>query len=224
MEYETLFKTLGYYFRNPRFLEQALRHRSLGKHSNERLEFLGDSILNMIIADELFYRYPEMKEGDLSRLRSNLVNGETLADLAQELKIGNDMQFGSGELHDSGRRSRSVLADAMEAIIGAMYLDSGFIVTQHHVLEWFNSRLDGITEIEKDPKTRLQELLQMQKKPLPIYDIIETMGAAHSITFKVSCSIANIDEVTIGSGANKRAAEREAAIKMLHKLNELSDS
>lgn len=224
MQYDTLFEKLGYYFRNPKFLEQALRHRSLGKHSNERLEFLGDSILNFVIADELFYRYPEMKEGDLSRLRANLVNGEVLADLAQELQIGNAIQFGNEELHGSGRKSRSILADAMEAIIGAIYLDSGFIVTQRHVLEWFNSRLDGITEIEKDPKTRLQELLQMQKKPLPVYDIIETTGAAHSITFKVSCSIDNNNEITIGNGSNKRAAERDAAIKMLHKLNEEPNS
>ena len=221
MQYETLFKTLEYHFRNPKFLEQALRHRSLGKQSNERLEFLGDSILSLIIADELFYRYPEMKEGDLSHLRANLVNGEVLADLAQELQIGNAIQFGNEELHSSGRKSRFILADTMEAIIGAMYLDSGFVVTQRHVLEWFNSRLDSITEIEKDPKTRLQELLQMQKKSLPVYDIIETTGAAHSITFKVSCSIADNNETTIGSGSNKRAAEREAAIKMLHKLNEV---
>jgi ribonuclease-3 len=224
MQHETLFKTLGYYFRNPKLLEQALRHRSLGKHSNERLEFLGDSILNFVIADELFYRYPEMNEGDLSRLRANLVNGEVLADLAQELQIGDAIQFGNEELHGSGRRSRSILADAMEAIIGAIYLDSGFIVVQRHVLEWFNFRLDSITEIEKDPKTRLQELLQMQKRSLPVYDIIETTGAAHSKTFKVSCSTYGNNEITIGSGANKRAAERDAAIKMLHKLNENPNS
>ncbi len=220
MNYEAFFEKIGYYFRNPEFLEQALRHRSLGKHSNERLEFLGDSILNFIIADELFYRYPEMKEGDLSRLRSNLVNGEVLATLAQELEIGSAIKFGHGELHGQGQKNRSILADTMEAIIGAIYLDSGFTVTQRHVLLWFASRLNNITEINKDPKTKLQELMQMKRKPLPLYAVMETTGAAHSKIFKVSCNVDSISEITIGSGANKRAAERDAATKMLHKLSE----
>lgn len=220
MNYEPIFENLGYYFRNCELLEQALRHRSLGKHSNERLEFLGDAILNFIIADELFYRYPDMKEGDLSRIRSNLVNGEVLADLAMELQLGNYLRFGHEELYGTGKKNRSILADATEAIIGAIYLDSGFIVTQRHVLRWFASRLNNIAGVvKKDPKTKLQELMQMEKKPLPIYTILETAGEAHAKTFTVSCKISNFEEAALGCGTNKRAAERDAAAKMLKKLD-----
>jgi ribonuclease-3 len=191
----------------------------MGELSNERLEFLGDAVLNFIIAAELFYRYPDIKEGELSRLRANLVNGETLAELASELQIGKDLQFGSGELRSGGAKRKSILADAMEAIIGAMYLDGGFTATQYHVLNWFTKRLDETTGIgKKDPKTRLQELLQMRKLPLPTYIVTATAGAAHSRIFTVACKIMGIADVTIGTGSNKRIAEREAAEKMLAKV------
>lgn len=219
MQYKALFEKLGYCFTNYELLEQALRHRSMGKLSNERLEFLGDSILNFIIAAELFHRYPDIKEGELSRLRANLVNGEVLADLAGELQIGKYMQFGSGELRSGIAKRRSILADAMEAIIGAMYLDGGFSVTQLHVLDWFAARLSETTGIaKKDPKTCLQELLQMRKLPLPVYTVIDTAGSAHSRIFTISCQVSGVDAVTTGVGPNKRLAEQDAAQNMLDKI------
>lgn len=219
MQYKLLFEKLGYYFKNLELLDRALRHRSMGKISNERLEFLGDAVLNFIIAAELFHRYPEIKEGDLSRLRANLVNGEVLADLADELQIGKYLQFGSGELQSGGAKRRPILADAMEAIIGAMYLDGGFSVTEHYVLSWFSSLLNETTGIaQKDPKTRLQELLQMRKLPLPLYTITNTAGAAHARIFTITCKVVGINSVAMGIGPNKRTAERDAAEKMLLEL------
>ncbi len=221
MPHQALSEKLGYTFTNQELLDRALRHRSMGKLSNERLEFLGDASLNFIIAAELFYRYPEIKEGELSRLRANLVNGEVLAELAGELMIGKYLQFGSGELRGSGGR-QSILADAMEAIIGAIYLDGGFSVTQTHVLNWFASRLNETAGVaQKDPKTCLQELLQMRKLPLPIYTVTDTSGAAHSRIFTVSCKVSGVDEVTIGIGPNKRIAERDAAKSMLAKIGQV---
>lgn len=216
MRCESLFKNLGYEFRNVGLLNRALRHRSMGKMSNERLEFLGDAILNFVIAAELFYRYPEMKEGELSRLRANLVNGEILSELANELEIGDYIKFGSGELRSGGSKRKSILADAMEAIIGSMYLDGGYSVTQRHVLSWFSKRLNAIGGVvQKDPKTRLQELLQMKKTPLPAYVVAKTSGAAHSQVFTVECRVSGMKEVAVGTGPNKRIAERDAASKML---------
>lgn len=214
--YKDLTEKLGYTFKDPELLSRALRHRSMGKISNERLEFLGDAVLNFIIAAEVFYRYPEMKEGDLSRLRANLVNGEVIGELASELQIGQYLQFGSGELRSGGPQRKSILADAMEAIIGAVYLDGGFIVVQHHVLSWFAKLLDAAGgDVQKDPKTRLQELLQMKKSSLPIYTVVDTIGAAHSQIFTVECRVVGVSDVAIGMGTNKRVAEREAAAKML---------
>jgi len=221
MQCEVLTEKLGYCFRNSGLLSRALRHRSMGKISNERLEFLGDAVLNFIIAAELFYRYPEMKEGELSRLRANLVNGEILADLATELQIGDHLQFGSGELRSGGPKRKSIIADAMEAIIGAMYLDGGFIVTQRQVLSWFAKRLDDTAGVvQKDPKTTLQELLQMRKSPLPIYAVTNTTGAAHSQVFTVECRVGGFSEVGVGVGSNKRVAERDAAENMLLKIEQ----
>lgn len=218
MHHKILSKNLGYNFNNLELLERALRHRSVGKTSNERLEFLGDSVLNFIIAAELYYRYPDMKEGDLSRLRANLVNGEILADLASELNIGSFLQFGSGELRSGGPRRKSIIADAMEAIIGAIYLDGGFDIVQCRVISWFTKRLDETAGIvQKDPKTLLQELLQMRKLPLPTYTLVSTLGASHSQIFTVKCTVFGINEATTGVGPSKRRAEREAAEKMLAK-------
>lgn len=221
MRCEGLSKKLGYCFNDIGLLSRALRHRSMGKLSNERLEFLGDSILNFIIASELFYRYPEMKEGELSRLRANLVNGEVLSELACELEVGPFIKFGSGELRSCGSKRKSILADSMEAIIGAMYIDGGFTVAQKHVLSWFSKRLEDIAGVVvKDPKTRLQELLQMKKVTLPKYSVIKIMGAAHSQVFTVECRVDGIKDVTEGVGSSKRVAERDAASKMLIKIEE----
>ncbi|MDR1012530.1 MAG: ribonuclease III [Coxiellaceae bacterium] len=221
--YKSLCKRLGYIFNNFELLNRALRHRSMGKDSNERLEFLGDAVLNFIIAAELFHRYPNIREGELSRLRANLVNGETLAELAGELHLGKDLQFGSGELQSNGAGHKSILADAMEAVIGAMYLDGGIINTQSCVLNWFTLRLDETTGIgKKDSKTRLQELLQLHKLSLPIYTIVNTTGAAHERIFTVTCEVTEVDMITTGIGSNKRFAEREAAEMMLIKLESYS--
>jgi ribonuclease III len=223
MKLKELIENLGYTFNNKTLLEQALRHRSMGKVSNERLEFLGDAILSFIIAAELFQRYPDIKEGELSRLRANLVNGEALAELATELQIGKHLQFGSGELRGGGAGRKSILADAMEAIIGAIYIDSGFADCERQVLKWFASRLNETTGVaQKDPKTCLQELLQMRKLPLPIYTVVETSGAAHSRVFTVSCQVTSVKETTTGVGSNKRVAERAAAKTMLEKMGIIS--
>lgn len=219
MRYETLFKNLGYSFNNLELLERALRHRSMGKISNERLEFLGDAVLNFIIAAELFHRYPDMKEGDLSRLRANLVNGDVVASLAGELYIGEYLQFGSGELRSGGDKRKSILADALEAVIGAMYLDGGFEAVQNRVVSWFTKNLDKAAGVaQKDPKTLLQELLQMRKLPLPVYTVVSTVGASHSQVFTIKCKVFGVNEVTIGTAPNKRRAERDAAEKMLAKV------
>ena len=219
MRCEALSKNLGYCFNNTGLLSRALRHRSMGKLSNERLEFLGDSILNFVIAAELFYRYPEMNEGELSRLRANLVNGEVLSELANELEIGPFIKFGSGELRSGGPKRKSILADAMEGIIGAMYIDGGFSVAQRHVLAWFSKRLkDTGGVVTKDPKTRLQELLQMKKSPLPVYVVTKTTGAAHSQVFTVECRVEGVKDAAVGVGSNKRIAQRDAAVKMLSKI------
>lgn len=219
MQFKVLCEKLGYCFNDLGLLSHALRHRSMGKISNERLEFLGDAVLNFIIAAELFYRYPEMREGDLSRLRANLVNGEILADLANELQLGSYLQVGFGDLHSGdgeGIKNKSILADAMEAVIGSLYLDGGFVETQRIVLHWFRKRLDDIAGIvQKDPKTKLQELLQMRKVTLPIYKVVKTVGAAHAQIFTIECRVKGVSDVTFGVGSNKRIAERDAAEKML---------
>jgi ribonuclease III len=221
MRNKELSKILDYNFKNLDLLKHSLRHRSMGKISNERLEFLGDAVLNFIIAAELFHRYPDMKEGDLSRLRANLVNGDVLADLALEFNIGEHLQFGAGELRSGGAKRKSILADAMEAIIGAIYLDGGFDVVQHRVLDWFAKRLDEAAGIaQKDPKTLLQELMQMRKLPLPVYKVAATKGASHSQVFTIKCIVVGVDKPTTGTGPNKRRAERDAAEKMLAKIKQ----
>ena len=219
MEFATIYRKLGYYFRNSELLERALRHRSLGKKSNERLEFLGDAILDFIVAEELFRRYPDTKEGDLSRMRANLVNGEVLAELADELGLWSEIKFGNGEVMTQGHKSHYILADAMEAIIGAIYLDSGFTVTQRHVLNWLSPKIEKLSgTVQKDPKSLLQEAMQHQKLPLPLYEIVEESGADHLKTFKVSCKVEGVSDLTYGTAHSRRAAEQSAAEAMLAKL------
>jgi len=219
MNYEKLFINLNYHFNNISILERALRHRSLGKISNERLEFLGDSALNFTIAVELYHRYPNMTEGELSRLRANLVNGEVLAELAVALGVGDFLQFGAGELRSGGMKRKSILTDAMEAIIGAIYLDSDFTTAQKSILHWFKKIINNIAGVvKKDPKTTLQEFLQKLKLPLPIYTVESISGASHSQIFTVKCAVCNLTEATISTGPNKRQAESFAAAQMLTKI------
>lgn len=222
MNYDKLFINLDYRFNDTSLLERALRHRSLGKISNERLEFLGDSALNFTIAIELYNRYPNMTEGELSRLRANLVNGEILAELAIELGIGDFLQFGAGELNSGGKKRRSILADAVEAIIGAIYLDSNFDTAQKSILRWFKNIINNIAGIvKKDPKTLLQEFLQRLKLPLPMYTVESVSGASHSQVFTIKCTVCNVPAATVSTGSNKRQAESLAAAQMLAKINEL---
>jgi ribonuclease-3 len=211
---------IGYSFNDSALLNTALRHRSAGKNSNERMEFLGDSILNFTIAAELFKRYPELHEGELSRLRSNLVNEDSLAELARDFKLGDCLQLGIGERKSGGHHRTSILADAMEATIGAIYLDGGIEICRSTVLIWYDSRLNSLlTEAMKDPKTELQEYLQANKIDLPKYEIILTEGELHEQIFHVSCTIKKMRLITEGVGPSKQKAEQDAAKKALVRMN-----
>lgn len=211
---------INYQFKDSALLEAALSHRSVGNQNYERLEFLGDAILNCVIAAELFRRYRKAKEGELSRLRASLVNGEMLAVLAKEFNLGDYLKLGIGELKSGGFLRKSILADSMEAIIGAIYLDSDFNHCEQAILKWFAPYLEKITssKIPKDFKTRLQELLQAKKLPLPTYTVLAIEGEAHHQIFRVKCSVEPHLEDTEGQGDNRRAAEQQAAERMLTKI------
>jgi len=213
---------LGYEFRDLGLLEQALSHRSVGRHNNERLEFLGDSLLNFFIADALYRQFPSVQEGMLSRMRANLVKGDTLAEIAKEFELGDYLQLGEGELKSGGFRRASILADAVEAILGAIYLESGMDECRRAVLRWFESRLQESSPVEgaKDAKTRLQEFQQERKKPLPIYTVLRSLGEAHSPRFEVCCDIGRDAPATKAVAGSKRNAEKLAAEKMLAQLGQ----
>jgi ribonuclease-3 len=203
----------GYRFVDQALLRQALTHRSHNAAHNERLEFLGDSILNCVIAAELFSMYPAMAEGDLSRVRASLVNGQNLSVLANQLDLGRRLLLGEGELRSGGAQRPSMLANAVEAVIGAVYLDAGFVVAQSFTLRIFADSLKTIDlrVAGKDAKTLLQELLQARHLPLPRYVVIATAGEAHEQSFQVECNVSELDIKTIGDGASRRAAEQVAA-------------
>jgi len=212
-------KKLDYKFKNPKLLNVALRHRSFGGVSNERLEFLGDSIVNFVIAAELFRKYPEFEEGELSRLRSNLINKETLAELAKEFNVGDYLYLGAGEKKSGGFRRTSILANTMEAIIGATYLDSDMETCQQKILIWYGTRLTGLTIVgQKDPKSQLQELIQARGLPLPTYKVVATHGKAHKQIFHVQCTVQGLEIISKGQGTNKQEAEQNAAKKFLAQL------
>ena len=215
-----LTRKLGYTFTDESLCELALTHRSCGKKNNERLEFLGDSIVNFVIADDLFERFPQAREGQLSRLRARMVKGETLAEIGRELKLGDFLRLGPGELKSGGFRRDSILADAVEALIGAMYLDSDLEQVRKVVLGWFDQRLENldIDEALKDSKTRLQEWLQSRRLPLPTYDLTRVDGEAHAQTFYIECHIEPLDTPTKGEGSSRRQAEQEAAKAALNEL------
>lgn len=218
-----LLNRLGHEFRNSRLAEQALTHRSFSADHNERLEFLGDSILNFVIAEALYERFPAAPEGELSRMRARLVKGETLADIARGFQLGDSLNLGSGEMKSGGHRRESILADAMEALIGAIYLDAGLDVCRLRVREWFSSRLVQLVpgDRNKDPKTRLQEILQARAQPLPLYRLLETTGAEHQQQFQVVCEIAALTEPFTGRGGTRRAAEQAAAELAIAKLEQV---
>lgn len=214
---QTLCQKLGYSFKNMRLLEDALSHRSFQGNNYERLEFLGDAVLNVVIATVLFHKCPKSTEGELSRLRASLVCGETLAKLALEFQLGNFLRLGVGELKSGGAQRTSILADAMEAIVGAVYLDGGFSACESCILNWFGARLENISGVNelKDAKTRLQEYLQSRKFALPVYTILSIEGAAHQQLFRIECNVAPLNLVATGEGVTRRRAEQEAARKIL---------
>lgn len=212
-----LARKLGYKFKDESLIELALTHRSHGKRNNERLEFLGDSILNFVIAEALFIRFPEAREGQLSRLRALLVKGETLSEIAREKQLGDYLRLGSGELKSGGFRRDSILADAVEAIIGAIYMDSDMDTVRRYILDWYQSRLEStsLENTQKDSKTRLQEFLQSRRAPLPEYELLSVEGEAHKQTFQIRCNIKLLDQPTEGVGSSRRQAEQEAAKQAL---------
>ncbi len=210
---DRLSERLGLQFKERALLEEATTHRSAGSRNNERLEFLGDGVLNFVIAGELFERYPRASEGELSRLRSSLVKKEKLAELAAQLDLGSYLKLGSGELKSGGFRRASILADALEAIFGATYLDGGFDIVRQAILRLYAADLSSLPDVAdlKDPKTQLQELLQSRKLTLPEYSVVEVHGEAHAQTFKVACRIPGLDQPSYGVGESRRRAEQEAA-------------
>ncbi len=209
----TLIKKIDYQFKNQDLLEAALTHRSVRPDNNERMEFLGDSIVNFIIAEALYNKFPAAHEGKLSRIRANLVKGDTLAELAQELELGDFIRLGPGELKSGGHRRTSILADTMEALIAALYMDGGMTLCKKKVISWFEQRLSSVTLESnlKDPKTRLQEYLQSHKMALPDYEIVKVDGSAHNQTFHVKCSVKGSKYASEGIGSSRRRAEQEAA-------------
>jgi ribonuclease-3 len=218
--YVRLGKTLGYQFKHQHNLVTALTHRSAGSKHNERLEFLGDAVLGMVIANQLFKLFPNVPEGNLTRLRSSIVKGDTLADLAREFDLGEYLILGSGELKSGGFKRSSILADAVEAIIGAVYLESGIEVVEPLILRWFDERIKKLNPNEhpKDDKTRLQEYLQGRKMPLPNYTVTQITGKSHDQDFVVECAVSKLEGVVVGKGKSRRKAEQHAARLALEKL------
>ncbi|NND65981.1 MAG: ribonuclease III [Halioglobus sp.] len=220
---ERLQQTLGYQFRNIEILQLALTHRSAGGRNNERLEFLGDSILNHIIAEALYHQFPKSREGELSRMRARLVKGETLAEVATELDLADYLVLGSGERKAGGHRRGSIRADAVEAVIGAILLDGGQAACRDRVLHWYASRLAALSAggVSKDPKTRLQEYLQGRGLALPLYEQLAIEGEDHVRRFHVGCRLESPALLTEGRGSSRRKAEQAAAREALVRLGVL---
>jgi ribonuclease III len=213
-------RALGYRFTDPALCELALTHRSAGSAHNERLEFLGDSVLNCAVARLLYEAHPAADEGALSRQRASLVSGETLAQIAAELGLGDCLRLGGGELKTGGFRRASILADALEAIVGAIFLDSGFDAVFNVVRHILGARLTGLPPASelKDPKTRLQEVLQARGLALPLYALTSVVGEAHEQSFTVSCEVAALGIAGAGEGPSRRRAEQLAAERVLAQL------
>lgn len=215
-------KTLQYRFENAELFQQALTHRSASSHNNERLEFLGDAVLDFVISEALYRARQQASEGDLTRLRASLVKDESLAKLALELGLGEHLILGSGERRSGGHHRDSILADALEAIFGAVYLDAGFKAASGIVERVFAQRLQALPDLDdlRDPKTRLQEWLQARKMALPAYELAKVTGEAHKRRFEVSCAVDAVSTVTTGEATTRRKAEQKAAKKMYQDLTE----
>ncbi|GAB6197241.1 ribonuclease III [Lysobacter xanthus] len=211
----------GHRFDRPELLQQALRHRSAGAPHNERLEFLGDALVNLFVAEALYVRWPKVDEGALTRARAELVRESSLAQIARELDIGSKLTLGPGEMKSGGHRRDSILADAVEAVVAAIYLDADFERCRAAVLPWFEGAMAALpppNKVGKDAKTRLQEWLQGRQKPLPVYALLSEDGEEHARTFRVSCTLVQPPVVTEGEGLSRRAAEQVAAEAALARL------
>jgi ribonuclease-3 len=212
---------LAHVFRDPRLLEQALTHRSADNRNNERLEFLGDAMLGLVVAEELYRRFPDADEGQLTRLRAALVRKETLASIAASLRLGDFLRLGEGELKSGGFRRESILANALEALLGAIHLDGGFAACRERIVKLYEDRFSGLDPdlLTKDPKTELQEWLQARRRPLPVYRLLKTEGEPHDRRFTVECIIEELPVPLQGEGRSRRAAEQEAAGRALDSLS-----
>lgn len=210
----------GLFFSNPMLLETALTHRSAGGNNNERLEFLGDSILGFVVAERIYNKFPEASEGVLSRLRSSLVNKDSLADMARSMDIGNYLIMGAGEIKNGGFKRDSILSDSIESVIGALFIDQGFIISKRWVLKIFADKINQLTMngCQKDPKTQLQELMQSKGLDVPIYTLNAQTGLAHAQKFKIECHISLFTDAILGAGVSRKKAEQNAAQLMLLKL------
>jgi ribonuclease-3 len=214
----TVFKLLDADVLDSDVFQKAITHRSMGKKNNERLEFLGDSVLGLVISDFLFEYFPNAKEGELSRFRSHLVRGTTLSEIAAESHLGDYLNLGEGELKSGGFRRESIMEDALEAIIGAVYTIKGFDYARSYILSLFGERLNNLPDPEllKDPKSRLQEWLQSEGRPVPSYRVLDISGDAHQQKFLTECRIESLDIVTQAEGSSRRKAEQSAAEKALN--------
>lgn len=220
MKPQRLEAALGHGFGRPELLRQALTHRSFGSSHNERLEFLGDSLLNCVVAAALYQRFAALKEGELSRLRASLVRQETLAEIARGLGLGELLQLGEGELKSGGARRPSILADALEALFGAIYVDAGFDTVRRVIERLYEPAMTRIdpNDSGKDPKTALQELLQGRHLPLPRYTLLATSGEAHAQQFEIECVVADLGIRSTGTGASRRIAEQQAAQRAIAEI------
>lgn len=214
---EPVLQSMDYVFKNAGLFDLALTHRSCGSPNNERMEFLGDALLGMVVSAILFQKFDKVAEGDLSRLRSELVSGDSLAELAVELGLPEMLKLGSGEHKGDGRSRKSILAGTVEAIIGAIYLDGGIEACRAAVTTWFTGRVEqaALKEIPKDSKSRLQEYLQARGEPLPIYTVLSTSGAAHQQQFKIECKVTLLPAKVTAVASSRREAEKQAAVQAL---------
>lgn len=213
-------RRIGHRFKDPALLSQALTHRSFGSPHNERLEFLGDGVIGCVIAEELYARFPDIAEGELSRLRASLVREAALAAVARSIALSGFLRLGEGEVASGGAERPSILADALEAVYGAVFLDGGYEAVRDAVRRTFGEALEALDPRQpaKDDKTRLQELLQGRRQKLPVYRVVSTAGAAHKQVFEVECAAAGLDLRATGSGTSRRSAEQQAAGNLLKLL------
>jgi ribonuclease-3 len=214
---------IGYTFKNAALLQQAMTHRSFSSEHYERLEYLGDAVINVIVSDLLYQALPDLPEGQLSRIRSNLVKQDSLHSLALKLGLSHCLRLGEGEAKSGGAKRPSILADALEALLGAVYLDAGYETAQRIAKVWLEDiRVDmNMSQTAKDPKTELQEWLQARKMPLAVYTVIGTVGAAHEQSFHVECTLPSLKKTERGSGNTRRAGEQDAAQAILKTLKDI---